>query len=460
MDKRSIALKLPVLKPVASVRVKEYLKAYSSSLLSTRSDYLKPPKTTERMLKSLSKNQISTQTEKKAYPDDPKKKAGLQYDISVAKSDKLEIIRDLSTYEFELSNQIAVQERLKLLDSHLGTLPELYLQFQGISSENESIADLITNGLKSLHNLKNPHPEPLLSNEKFEVREQNTLRKTILLHKKIAIISGIRALVQVKGDIFLENFCVSILTGKGEICMNVPIKISAITIDTLNHSVKATEVIEGNLIPFMYFMCVRNEITLMFDEGFIRDKISVVVDLKNYGKVSVFVWQFEEALNVQIIEPKFEKRINRANLFEGQNISQVSLTCLKRFLTSHLRYIGKKGDIEIEWVEDFALEFSKKEMKSKLMNEEYVKESLGTQSFNRIWQKNIVVNSVEYLVQCIAYGSLKKLLVTSGVKTIEIKQGSEIFNYIFALQSIDILKNSTTLIQSLELKKIIKSFFI
>ena len=87
-------LKLLGNKKSSTKRVKSYLKAYSSSsLLSTRSDF-KPAKVVkeEFTLRSYqTRNQLSIKEEKRKQAEESKQKADLIYDISVAKSDKLEI---------------------------------------------------------------------------------------------------------------------------------------------------------------------------------------------------------------------------------------------------------------------------------------------------------------------------------------------------------------------------------
>ena len=125
----------------------------------------------------------------------------------------------------------------------------------------------------------------------------------------------------------------------------------------------------------------------------------------------------------------------------------------------HLKCLVRDNEYEIEWFEDAGMEFSRKEAVSKLMNEEFIKESLGTQSLNRIWVKEVNISGANYVVQCVLYGSLKKIIVTLGSRSFEIKDNTQIFKFIFDLQTIDIVKNPVTLIQSLELQKLIKSFF-
>ena len=322
-----VPIKLPAIKPNTSARVKEYLKAYSSSsLYSTRSEYLKPAKISkENTIRShLSKNHLMHKSDKHLQNEELKKKSELQYDISVAKSDKFEIIRDLSTYELELSNKIMVQERLEKLQYHLGVLPELYHQFQDLSSEQKSIANLIAEGFSALNNLETLVPKPSLTAETFIIREQNEFRKIKLLYQAVKSISGLRVLIKVKGDIFLENFLVSILNCEGGTCINIPIKLDVLAVDTLNHSIEVTTAIEEKIIPHLYLMYISRQMVLKFDEDFPKEKISVVIDLKNYGKASVLVWQFEEAINIHIPDPKFEKKINKAFVLEpNQNLSQI-----------------------------------------------------------------------------------------------------------------------------------------
>ena len=287
-------IKLPAIKTAVSSRVKEYLRVYSSSsLLSTRSDAFRPLKTREGesgQLAYISKNfSQNTKLEKQQLNQDIKRKEQLNYEISVAKSDKLEIIRDLSTYESELSNRLNLSNRLETLNASLGSLPEMFNQFQARSVDNQSIGHLISQGLNQFHNIEIPKVSYSLKTEEFAIREYNTLSKMKLLYTAIKSISGVRVVIRIKGDIFLENFLISIISSEGEACLNVPIKLDKLAVNTLNQPVEITAAIEEKITPHLYLIYCNRTLCLKFDENFPNEKNSVIFNLKNYGKTSVLV---------------------------------------------------------------------------------------------------------------------------------------------------------------------------
>lgn len=340
-------------------------------------------------------------------------------------------------------------------------MPQLFSKFEGISNENKEISELIHQGLNDLNSLQNTKIPYELISEKFQTKEYNTLRKMKLLYKSIKQISGVRVLISIKGDSFLENFLVSIITRNCEVCINVPIKLDILAVDTLNQSVEITAAVEQKIIPHMYLIYNDRKLSLQFDENFPNEKNSVIINLKNFGWTSVLVWQAEESVILTVTDPKIEKKINKVQLLSfDHSLASVPLSFLAKKLTSCLRYKEKNGEVDVEWVEDPQTRFTKKENDSKLMNEEYIKESLGTQAFYRVWADEVFINNSRYLVQCLAYHSLMKIIVTFANKSLEITPETEAYKFIFCLQSVDIAKNSTTLCKSLELRKLIKSFFL
>lgn len=459
-------IKLPsIVKKHPKTRVKSYLRAYySSSLLSTRSEPFKIKTAKEELLQKppILKPQTSGNKEKQKNPEEVKKKTELLYEISVAKSDRIEILRDLSTYEYELSNKIHLQDRLDTLTSSLGTLPQMFEKLQDISSENQVISMRINEGFTELHSLTQSSIDLSYKSEKFPVRPYSTLRKMRLLYTSLKIISGTRVIISVKGDSFLENFLVSIMTTEGEVCSNVAIKLDILAVDTLNQKVEVNTAIEQKIIPHLYLIYHNRTLQLEFDENFPNDKNSVIINLKNFGRTSVFVWQADESIFLHVTDPKYEKKINKSQLLSfEQSLSQIPLPALAKSLSAHLRYSSNRTEFEIEWLDSVSAYFYKKETTSNLMNEDYIKESLGTQSFARIWDEEVQINGTKYFVQCLAYHTLKKIVVkTIGGKSLEIAPETQAYKFISNLQSIDLSKHPATLCNSLELRKLIKSFFI
>ena len=282
-----------------------------------------------------------------------------------------------------------------------------------------------------------------------------------LLYKSVKKISGVRVLISVKGDTFFENFLISLATADCEVCINVPVKLDILAVDTLNQSVEMTSAIESKILPYLYLVYSNRKLQLKFDESFQNEKISVVFNLRNWGFTSAILWQIEESIVISLTDPKSEKKVNKNLVLKfDQSLNSIQLKELSSNLSTHLRYNKIKEGEELEWVESIETIFQKKESASKLMNEEYIKESLGTQAFSRVWEQEIVVNGIKYFIQCFSYHSLRKILIGNSGRSFEIKPESQAYKYIVGLQSIDIAKHPTTLCTSLELKKLIKSYFL
>lgn len=457
-------IKLPSLKKSSSSRIKDYLKAYSyTNILVSRPDTSHPAKTArdDIIVRPFTiRNQFSSKLDKQKQSEDSKRKAELVYEISVAKSDKLEIVRDLSTYEYELSCKINIPEKLEIMAQSLASIPSSFDNVYSFASETDKISNLIKDGLNHLHGFRKQSFSSNLSSEYYKIREHNTLRRMQLLYKSIKKVSGVRVLISIKGDVFFENFLVSLATTDNEIVVNVPIKLDILAVDTLNQSVEMTSAIEQKILPHLYLVYKNRKLQVKFDENFPNEKISVIFYMKNWGKTSALLSQIDESIMLYITDPEYEKKINRSQVLNfDQVLSTVPLKSLSDKLSRHLKYIISDDKYDIEWIESSSEVFNRKEQTSKLMNEEYIKESLGTQAFTRVWEQELRINNSMCFIQCFSYHSLRKILIGVGGKSLEIKPESQTYRFIVGLQSIDIAKNPVTLCNSLELKKLIKSYF-
>lgn len=459
-------IKLPALKTVKSSRVVDYLKAYSvSSLTSTKTDSFRP---TRQSRESTSHRQIQSNfpSQSKKTESDTQRKNDLLYDISVAVSDKFEVLRDLATYEYELTQKTNIPIKLEKLLGSLGALPHVYEKGIGDSGEHEDITSLIDHGLKSLQMIGGNKAGQEFKAETFKIREYNTLRKMKIIFKAVRTISGIRVLICIKGDTFFEHFLVSVITCDTQFCMNVPVKLDILDVNTLNQEIRIESPVDEKIIPHLYLCYADRNLTIKYDKSFPSDKISVVFKLKVWGWTTAIIKSIEETISINVTDPRYERKISKSLLLtHDQSLQSISLKYLSSFLSCHLRFKGSKDEEAIEWCESADEEFRKKESGSKLMKEEYIKESLGTQQFVRVWQSQIVIEGQVYYIECFSYHSLLKLIVRFMEKTLEIRTGQHIksevdmLRFITNLQYFDIFKSPKTICQSLEMRKLIKSYF-
>jgi hypothetical protein len=297
-------------------------------------------------------------------------------------------------------------------------------------------------------------------NEGFKIKKTNTLRKMRLLFKGVRMISGVRAMISVKGDTFLENFSISLVAPDGKTCISVPVKLDIMAVNTLNRKVELHSVVQQKILPHLYLTYSNRQLSLQFDDTLHREKVSLIINLKNWGYTSVILWQMEDVIVISLTDPCYEKRVNKAWLLPFEhNLISVPVKRLIQMLEQHLKYVCGNDD-PIEWSDSAESVFLKKESSSKLMNDEYIKESLGTQFLNRVWEIEITINAVDYYIQCFSYMSLRKILISAGTKTLEVNPTSPMYRFILGLQSIDLMKNPKTFCSSLELRKLIKSWAI
>ena len=460
-------IKLPLLKKVKSSRVKNYLKVYSlSSLTSTKTESFRPTRQSRESL--IQRNLISSNfqiRDKNSGKSENQNKEDLLYEISVAVSDKFEVLRDLATYEYEFTQRISTSLKFEKLLGYLGSLPQTYAE-GAIGMQSDDISGKISEGIEKISQIKVEKVECGLEPENFKIREYNTLRKLKLIYTAVRFISGVRTVISIKGDTFFENFMISLVTCDSQNCINVPIKLDILDVNTLNTEKNLESPVDEKIIPHLFYIYKNHKMSISYDKSFPTEKLSVVFKLKYWGWTSAILSVMEENVIIKITDPEQEKKISKTLLLShDQTLQSLGVVALSKVLSNHLRY--KKGlqDELVEWIDSAQEEFHKKESSSKLMREEYIKESLGTQQFVSTWHRSFDISGANYHIECFAYHSLRKLIITSGNRALEIKPQQrskgelDMFSYITALQDIDLSKSPFTLCNSLELRKLIKSYF-
>jgi hypothetical protein len=465
MDKlQDNPIKLPLLKKVKTSRVKDYLKVYSvSSFTSTKTESFRP--TRQSRESNTQRNQLISNFPKDKNPEKSEKhsKSDFLHDISVAVSDKFEVLRDLATYEYELTQKISTNLKFEKLMGYLGSLPQSYAL--GTScSQLSGITEQISEGLGRISTLKTEKQAKVLSSEGFKIREYNDLRKLKPKYIAVRLISGVRTVISIKGDTFLENFMISLVTCDSQSCINVPIKLDILDVNTLNNTNEMERPVDEKIIPHLFYTYKNKQLCVAYDKAFPSEKLAVVFKLKNWGWSSAILSIVEENIIIKVTDPIHEKKVSKTLILpHDQTLQSFGAVSISKVLSSHLRYKKTSSDELIEWTDSASEEFHKKESSSKLMREDYIKENLGTKQFTRAWNMNMTISGILFNVECLVYHSSKQLVVTSeGYKPYEIclkqrpKSELDSFSYITGLQDFDLAKSPLTVCRSLELRKLIK----
>lgn len=145
--------------------------------------------------------QLTSETPKHDNADNLKKRLNdLLYTIQKATSDKLEMIRDTSTYEYNFAQANELTVQLARMRITAKSLPELESLIDGTFSENSTCEKIekCLNAIISLENLPETHYEPEI--EKYNIRKCFKVNKLDTVFQGVISVSGHNCMTNIRSD--------------------------------------------------------------------------------------------------------------------------------------------------------------------------------------------------------------------------------------------------------------------
>jgi hypothetical protein len=364
--------------------------------------------------------------------------------ILKSKSDKLDLKRDLATYEFYFlqswdfrSFMVKLEENYKKLS--LGD--ELSLSMNKLSSEIKMICQNEFRG--------NRADVGSVFSEWFPVK----LRKNEQVSqdfKGVVEISGVRCLVAVRSTMFYYHSISCLLPDDQKLAVKVEKDISDVL--TTDENIQKFEFgIKSRVIPFLYLNSKESDLKLIFDECFLDNK--VVFYLKILGisrKITLVIQEIEENFCFEIKNTKLSLFLEKLTL-KTRTLDIETRKKLKDEVKKHLFvYKGR-----LVWGKH---PFLMRENSSRLLDGDFLKQAFDTnlvKAFSlKFRNKNCLIK-----VEGFELKNKKYLKMTKNRSTVTIYDDSFEFFLIFGLQSLNFYKNSVTLEASLEIKMVADMIF-
>lgn len=380
-----------------------------------------------------------------------RKCSDLTYEIQKALSDKLELIRDIATYEYSFSKTCRVEAAVTQLHDWAKKLPD-----KGPDSEIAEITDKVQSSFSELLWPKTSQIAYVPETEDFGIKQETYSKTKLLLFRGSFVISDVPCILKISGTKWLEEVEIILHTLTG-LTFTYFLKFNSSTI--YQSQEELFEVLNSNYISKLYLIISHNnELELMFDDSH-SEKFKVInYFIRGFGKCSLMLTVDVGQLNIQVLEQKevleVPKEILALETLKNLNIKEV-----KRIVNTHIYYDNRTKGFYWQDELDLATIFHKKENKSKMMNDEFLKETLSMKNFKIIYSFFVLVGEIEFKVDMLVFKEQVKCKISTDVESIEIPQESRNFKALSEMQSIDILTNPSTLQKSLEIQVLIKKQF-
>ena len=452
-DQLCITLPKPVkIEASGSVRTKKYIRIYSSNKSKSKN-------TTQRNLK-LSEVSTSIHPNRSSYDGSrlvlntssiqslQQYAKSLLYDVQKSISDKFELIRDLSTYDYNFSKEQDLLNSLSKLNEIARPLPDAAdLIEKIIDKENFSFSGLVS-GLSSVASMDFSNSfENSLETETFNIKNISLAQILAPVYAGSLILSGIYCLVSLTSDKWLENlyFHVSMLNGTTFFLQKTQtMSNSYYTSDQIK------EVVKTKLLPRLSFYKENKEISLIFDKSQGVNYYTLLCKVRGYELCNVqIITKSENCLLIEI--PSLEQTL-LANLNENAVELFNDKRKLAKVVEKQLIFCRKRKSLF--WGEEI---FEESEKNSKFFNEDYLKQAMGMGNYNQIY--SIYLPNFDARIECFECKGQIILRATFDKETVDIDSLSKNFYFLQEFQDFTVLRSPKTLISSLEFETLLIKIF-
>lgn len=429
--------------------------------VSKRNTPLPMSKIHTRPISHLSEDFLrNTQPSKKSIENLRIKADKIRHDICLSKSDKLDLMRDLASYEYYMGKNIEIAHSLAKIHSVSHSVPNINEELTQISQEVSNIRQVLRKGLGKMHDLEQEYAERMkqvsseYENEIVEVRSYTKANTFSHLFTCMRRLSGIYSIIKIYGDQPLENFHLDVQLASGH-AFSTQIKIDLMGPDLNSSSIVSK--IKEKLLPKLFLTLTQDQLMLHWDQSYGQDFITMIIELKGSPiYVNMLVIRLEEdSVHLSISSPISSLRIPRDYIREFGKNFELPCNTLIKILTAHLRY--NIYEHSLEWLSDSSQIFTSREKNSPLMDAEFIINSCGISLFQPVYSEIIQISTEEVQVEILSFKEMYKLRITYNDSVFELSYDSPNFKILEELQFRDIRKSPVTFFRSIELARWIRN---
>ncbi|CAG9311658.1 unnamed protein product [Blepharisma stoltei] len=472
---------------LSNIRMQTYTKLYSNKIfpkttisqgqstirLNENSEILREgTRETKVNLTSISSKQIKRKITNRAeslsqitpiqrVDNNEKKIKDGMYEIQTALSDKLELMRDLATYEnnFSKSKDLSILlGRLRVLSA---SIPDTYDENNGIQTEEKVVYKKLTEGLNSLLNLETQHSPKLghsqVEYESFDLKSIYQIQKFESVFQGIFNISCISSIINFRSDKWLEYIEITVQTPYGDFFnMNIRLAIS----NSYQNKKQVSAYAKKSILPHLYYIYYKNELKMNYDYRHSHTFYSLICRIRGWGVCSVELTENnEQQVHIQVSSIDDALEVPIYIITSKSSLFLETSDWLKRVIEKYLCYIPEMNGLYWHEVGDQGFIFFQKEMSSILMNDEYLKEELDILLFSELYTFEAKINNAVFVIEILGSTQHVKINVKYENETVDISSESKRFKLLTDLQSLNIRKGIETLRSSLELELFLRKVF-
>lgn len=458
-------------------RIKDYMNVYSMTRAGTQlqssSKKTLASSSSKRIIKTVPLSRaartdntltLNQETTDRVNPGEDKKKQAerltklittANYAIANIKSDRLELQRDLATYECEFARSEGLGMKLIKLNSLASSLPDIFETLEVLSNTELTLLKNLQEGLQQVSVDQQPpgkETPSLPPSENYGSRTVST-KLIISYFKGVHVISGLHCLVNVVGDSLARSFRVTVQTMSGEeYMMTVDHKVKF----DLNNLINVTK---QQLLPHFYFTYTSKEFSLNFDTRCYTSFVTVVAEVQGSPEYlsTVILTQDDEEVRLTLMSPPAEITVPLSSITEKPSVFEMPLSRLTRLIKKSLHYLPSTH--RLKWNTGKIVNVYKhKDKSSNFMDANYVKEMLEA-NYSLLHSGTLYLNGVPFTIEVVVYQDKDKLRIGSPHKYIDLPANSAELVMMSSLQFNNLRRSFLTLLKSLELAHLIHKLF-
>lgn len=382
----------------------------------------------------------------------------LTYLVNKATSDKLELMRDLATYEHLFGKSVGLSERLLELRSHAAQLPTIFdtlnssLQCERQAyTEVHAGLDLIGNRAQTASRATPELPVRVA----LELRRVSEAFRSRSLYCGAVVISNLPCLVSVSGDGLFRNLKIVAQTLSGAL-FRMSVQQDLLARQSLTTNLQIRKAVKLLILPRLHFTAERNAMKLHFDAECGLTFSTLIVEVRGWREGLVTVWLTEAASDV-IVELSIAKdrlQVPLSEFTEGTKLFPCDLQAAARTLARKLLWTAE----EAQWVDTGSRDktFLLREHHSKYLSDDYLTEVFQILSFQLLAVERTTAAGLVVKVEVLAHKKIVRLRLSTEEKSLDLDTGSPELFFLTSLQALDLLTSRTTLYASLEFQAVVQ----
>ncbi|CAG9331500.1 unnamed protein product [Blepharisma stoltei] len=373
----------------------------------------------------------------------------LKYNIKKAKSDKIELMRDIATYESNFSAKTALSSKFRTLAENCAMIKFLFEETKSSNNAKLLLKENIENALDMLHS---PDNSMILLNKKEKINIIKSKSFKFVDRKVshqifagIALVSLLSCIINIQLNKNSHDYLISMKIPSGQILslyLNKNLLVS-----------RKSNIAKDQIIPHLWIKIDSHQYSLVYDPECSITFLSFVLSLKGDASNlnTVLIRETLLILKIQIIGTLFSIDIDKSLITDKSSIFLEHPHKIARILRSKICFSRKNKSFI--WIEDSSADhcFKFKELSSNFLDEKYLNQAFNDIKTGDFLMYKIRIKGKLYTLEYYSQKGEESLKILFSKNSILLTKWSKEYNYLMSLQ-FESQFSICTLSKSLELE--------